>query len=118
MMDCTTARDLMLEAEPAELEGRGTSELVVHLAACTRCRAAARVILDGEGKLVRALAGVMPHRNSQEAVHAAARRRTSHRRWMQRSVSLAAAAVVAIMLLGRRTPVTQPASFPTQPSVG
>lgn len=42
MNDCTSMRELMLEAELAELVGDGTSALARHVRRCAACRAVAR----------------------------------------------------------------------------
>ena len=42
MNDCTSMRELMLEAELAELEGEGTSALARHVRRCASCRKVAR----------------------------------------------------------------------------
>lgn len=44
-MRCAESRELMLEADPAELRGEGTSALALHLASCDDCRAAAEHVL-------------------------------------------------------------------------
>jgi hypothetical protein len=101
VIECVVARDLMLEAEPAELEGRGDSELARHLAGCGPCGAAARAILAAERELGRALLATTPRRDASEAVRAGTRR-AAHHRWLWGATPLAAAAVVALVLLGRR----------------
>ena len=46
-MICDDMLELMLEADPAELEGRGNSTLAGHLRDCTRCgRVAAQLLTD------------------------------------------------------------------------
>jgi len=47
-MNCHDALVAMLDAAPAELSGRGSGELIVHLQGCARCsRAAARLSVGG-----------------------------------------------------------------------
>lgn len=55
-MKCADAQADLLTADPAELEGIGASPLAEHIRGCDRCRAAARVILDGQTALAQALA--------------------------------------------------------------
>lgn len=54
-MDCTAARERMLEADPAELRGDGDGPLAGHLRACAACRARAGLILAGQAELDAAL---------------------------------------------------------------
>ncbi|HEX8906064.1 MAG TPA: hypothetical protein VF771_14550, partial [Longimicrobiaceae bacterium] len=54
-MDCRTARDLLLEADPAELRGERDSPLAAHLHSCAGCRARAAAILAGQAELDAAL---------------------------------------------------------------
>ena len=50
-IECKTALERLLEADPAELGGEGDSELVVHLRGCERCTAVAERLLDGQQEL-------------------------------------------------------------------
>jgi predicted anti-sigma-YlaC factor YlaD len=54
-MTCPEARELLLEAEVAELRGEGTSALVLHLAECAECRRAAQHLLEMNRRLNAAL---------------------------------------------------------------
>lgn len=111
-LNCETARELMLEAEMAELEGQGDTPLARHIAHCDLCRAHARRLLHGHALLDEGLAAIKP------------RTRSRSRRWARWTpLPLAAAAVVAL-LLARRPDALVPQSelllslmFPEQPVV-
>src|SRR2546428_13292029 len=112
-MTCAEARDQMLEADRADLTAATASELSLHLGGCARCRAAAERILAAERELERALAAATPGRTPPEAARALARR-AARRRWMSRAAPLAAAAGLAIVLLGRRGDVRRAPPAPTR----
>ena len=102
-MRCSDGRHLMLEAEPAELRGIGSSDLAAHLRACGACRGVAHQLLDGERVLRSALLDLRPDGSAAAAAQAAIR--TSRRRWRRLAfVPLAAAAGVAALLLLRPEP--------------
>lgn len=107
-MNCTTALDLILEADPAELRGERPSELATHLRSCEQCRAAAARVLEAERVLADVFASSAPGPSTPEAVTAATReaaRRTARRRLWSRGVPLAAAAVLGgIAVLSRNRP--------------
>jgi anti-sigma factor RsiW len=107
-MNCRTARTLLLTAEPADLAGRGDTDLSQHLRSCAHCRALATEILEAMGELDHALeveaAGVQPVR---QAIRHAQHRRT-RARLLRRLVPLAAAAGLAGLLLVRRGPPAVP----------
>jgi len=69
-MTCDEARELLLEAEPGELEGTGGSPLSLHLAACGRCAAAAARIVQATRALDAHLAAP-PDEEAVDAVLAA-----------------------------------------------
>jgi hypothetical protein len=98
-MTCSEARERMLDIDPIELEGKGNSELAAHVRGCSRCAAAAQVILDAERVLGRALADATPQRAADDAMRTAAR---PTRRVWQAATILAAAALLAALLLRRR----------------
>ena len=50
-MNCATARELLLVADPADLEGRTESELSRHLRDCEVCRQAAELVLHALAEL-------------------------------------------------------------------
>ena len=116
-MRCAEARERMLEAERTDLSGATESELNLHLRECARCRRAANRILEAERELWGALAAATPGHGADEAV-GLVRRRARRRRWMWRAAPLAAAAVLAIVWLGRPARLEQPALSPTPPAVG
>lgn len=111
-MNCRTARSLLLTAEPADLEGRGDTDLSQHLRSCTHCQGLASEILQAMGELRHALeveaAGVHAAR---QAILIAQRRRTRGRLF-GRLVPLAAAAGLAGLLLVRRGPQIVPGAVP------
>lgn len=116
-MTCATARDLMLEAERADLEGATDSELSRHVRTCAGCRAAAARILDAERALGDAFAAMTPRRRAEDAVAEAAQR-AGRRHWAWRAAPLAAAAALAALLLARREPAVPPLSpLPTAAAI-
>ncbi|HEX7051979.1 MAG TPA: hypothetical protein VF188_17355 [Longimicrobiales bacterium] len=131
-MNCNDARERLLEAEPAELAGRGESELAAHLRTCARCAGAAARLLEGQALLDARLAAFRPRASVDqllerlplaagrvEAAVAGASGRTSPSRRRLRAaaaVPLAAAAVVAILVFRREPP---PRPLPVaEPSAG
>ena len=52
-MTCSEAREAMLDAEPAELRGDGTSAIAEHVRSCLTCRRAAAAIATDTCVLVR-----------------------------------------------------------------
>jgi predicted anti-sigma-YlaC factor YlaD len=106
-MNCESARELLLTADPAELEGRTGSPLADHLRSCPACRAAAERLLTAQ----RALRDVLGAGQAagaataavRVAVQSAERRRRAARRVLL-GLPLAAAAVLAGVLVLRRTP--------------
>ena len=115
-MKCETAREQMLEAEIAELEGRGDSPLARHVAGCELCRAQAQRLLRGYADLNAGLAALT--RRSSMGAQKPSRRWT---RWMP--LPLAAAAALALVLT-RSSSTLVPQSelmlslmFPEQPVV-
>ncbi|HKI94096.1 MAG TPA: hypothetical protein VJ992_02285 [Gemmatimonadales bacterium] len=86
-MDCTVARDGLLEAEVEELRGDGDSALARHLRACATCRAAAERILAAYAALDASLAVERPRRRMPRTL-----------RWLEVAVPLAAAAILVLVL--------------------
>ena len=112
-MHCETARELMLEAEMMELEGRGDTPLARHIAGCDLCRAYARRLLDGYVNLDAGMSALSAPVRAVQTRH--------WTRWVP--LPLAAAAVLALMLT-RSTDTLVPQSdlmlslmFPEQPVV-
>jgi predicted anti-sigma-YlaC factor YlaD len=103
-MDCASARQAMLEADPSELASGSGSELSRHLDSCAACRAAAAEILSAERGLAAWLAEARPRGDVAEAVAraaATARRRPATRRIGVAGSLLAAAAIAVLLLLPR-----------------
>jgi predicted anti-sigma-YlaC factor YlaD len=109
-MNCTEARGLLLEAELAELRGEGESEVARHVRECTRCRAMAQEIVEQEGALAQALAGVRPQVSADTAAAetAAAKVLSLRPRWKRRWAAIIPAALAAtvagILLTSNGTP--------------
>ncbi len=55
-MNCAEARQAILDADPADLEGRGEGSLARHLRDCSRCEDLARAVLVEERALAQGLA--------------------------------------------------------------
>lgn len=114
-MNCTEARDLLLQAELAELRGEGESEVARHVRECARCRTVAQEIGEQEGALAQALAGMRPGVSADTAADEA---RTPEviplPRWRRRWAALIPAALAAtlagILLTGNGTPPAPPAT--------
>ena len=94
-MNCSEAREALLEAEPAELRGGGSTALGRHLTACPDCSALARAILADSLALDTALHHLATAPRPRRAVP-----RRPLVRWAV--AGLAAAAVIATLLLVRR----------------
>ncbi len=105
-IECRTAFERMLEADPTELAGRGESELAIHIAGCPRCSAVAERLLKGQAELGRALDTLGPRTGVDEALARARRasRRTKRRAAWRVALPLAAAAALAGILFLRPTP--------------
>jgi len=112
-IDCKAALERLLGADPAELSGRGDSELAVHVRECERCAAVAARLLEGQAELAGALDELGPRVAVEEALGAVRRRRrrTGWRRhaWQIAAPLAAAAAVTALFFArayesGRRMP--------------
>jgi anti-sigma factor RsiW len=116
-MNCAAARDMMLEADLAELEGTIESELSRHVRDCAQCAAAARHILAAERELRHALSNAAPRLAADHAIQRATRRPPPYRRaWP--AIALAAAATLAALLLGRPEPIGPGLPSTPPPRVG
>jgi anti-sigma factor RsiW len=93
---CTTARELLLDAEPLELRAAGDSALAQHLRACDHCARAARAILAANDDLASALHTLA----ATPAAHTAAPKRM-RRRILLAFAPLAAAAILLLVLWQR-----------------
>ncbi|UCF18479.1 MAG: hypothetical protein JSU87_11070 [Gemmatimonadota bacterium] len=103
-IDCTTALELLLEAEPADLDGSASSELSVHVRECARCRAVGQELLVQQDRLSRELAALRPAVGVEDALQKARRermRRSRRRQAWRLAAPLAAAAAVAAVFLAR-----------------
>jgi anti-sigma factor RsiW len=100
-MNCADARELLLEADAAELRCMVASQVSQHLEACGSCRTLATRILQAQSTLEKELAGVEPRTPVdaalQSATVSAAAARRKHRWWA--AAPLAAAAGAAGLLL-------------------
>ncbi|MGD8697679.1 MAG: hypothetical protein PVJ43_00230 [Gemmatimonadales bacterium] len=101
-ISCKAAFDALLEADPAELTGRGDSELAVHVRECERCGAVAAHLLAGQERLAAALVELRPSTDVATAlntVRSRGRRRQALQRVWQWGPVAAAAAIAAAMVL-------------------
>jgi hypothetical protein len=110
-MTCAEARDLILEADPSELEGSGESLLADHIRECGRCRAVAGTILGAERSLAAGLADAVEPPDLDELLKKASRPESPKGSILplrKRRVGLAvlpvvaAAAMVALLFLGEQ----------------
>ncbi len=109
-MNCATAHELLLEAEPAELKGHADTELAHHLRTCARCRQRAQVILEQYSALRAALDRQEPRLDpADERWRRPIAAPAHHRRWPV-IVPVALAASVAVLLLGRHRGLPAPAA--------
>jgi anti-sigma factor RsiW len=113
MITCDAARELLLEAEPAELRGVGGGELAAHLRSCAACAARARYILEQQEVLARALDGLQSTVVADRRLAGARARpvRPVYRRW-EILLPLAAAATVGGLFLARRHQPATPTVAP------
>jgi anti-sigma factor RsiW len=108
-MNCTEARELLLEAELAELRGEGESEVARHIRECARCQAMAQEIVEQERSLAQALAGVRPQVSADAAAAEAVAAKVLplrprwKRRWAVIPAALAAT-LAGILLTSNGTP--------------
>src|SRR5512146_24570 len=112
-MNCGIARELLLTADPAELEGSTGSPLADHLRTCPACRAAAEQLLTAHRALLDVLEAGQSADAADEVVYAAIRSAERRRRAARRvrvGLPLAAAAVLGGLLVLRHTP-----DFPMPP---
>lgn len=108
-LNCTQAREALLEADLARLEDGSGDTLAGHLGGCENCRSMARMILEGERGLGKAMETLVPAADLDELLERAKREPAGARgairrklRWSARgAVPLAAAAALAALFLGR-----------------
>ncbi len=116
-MNCEQALERMLDADPEELEGRGDSELVLHIQGCSRCQAVAAELLAGHEMLAERIQSVDVDRGVEAvlpAVRRAATQRIRRRRLTRFALPPAAAAAVALVSIRDRAPSMPLADPPTQ----
>ncbi len=97
--DCRAAFERLLEADPAELAGRGDGELATHVRDCPRCAAVATQLLAGQKELDRALDALRPATGVEEALRPI-RARRRHSAWTRFSWRWAAPLAAAAALVG------------------
>lgn len=122
-MNCEMARELMLEADLADLSPAGTSDLARHLRDCAACGARAERIVANTRSLavsVRAMRPSVDLGEAQERAAAAAGAIRARQRMWRRArlvTPLALAAGIGALLLldgrhsGPETPAVPPAPF-------
>ncbi|MEJ2237033.1 MAG: hypothetical protein P8X82_01940 [Gemmatimonadales bacterium] len=112
-MNCSETPELMLEAELAELEGNGDSELARHVRTCPECGAAAGRVLEEQRWLGEYLSEARSNTPVEQALRLAqvkARSRWRRRRIWQAAIPLAAAAGMASVIVthgGRNSALEQ-----------
>ncbi len=127
-MNCESACERMLDADPEELEARGDSGLDVHIQSCGRCQAVAAELLAGHEMLAARILSVELDRGVEAvlpAVRRAATRRIRRRRLTRFALPAAIAAALVLLAIRDRAPSTPlvdpPAQLagqpPAQPSV-
>lgn len=104
--DCDKAFERLLEADPAELAGRGASELALHVRECDRCAAVGARLLAGQQQLAAALTEWRPRTEVGAALSAVRARRGRSANWERvwRWAPVAAAAVLAAAMVWRALP--------------
>lgn len=103
-ISCEVALDRLLEADPAELAGRGETELTAHVRECPRCQAVAARLQEGQEELGRALSELRPRAGVEEALILARARRRRMLKWRKAwrwAAPVAGAAVLAGVFLLR-----------------
>ena len=109
-MNCSAALEAMLDAEPQELEGLGTTTLAMHLASCDRCRRVADQVLEETHLLAAALTRVSSPARARRTVSVPLRQALI-------PAGLVAAALLAVVWRSPDAPVTAGVSaVPTPPA--
>ena len=122
-MLCEIARDRIMEAAPAELADEGAGELAEHLGGCAACRALAAQVLESEGLLADAIAGIEPGLKLESALARVPSGRGwgAVRGWRRAGLALplAAAAVAALVMLRLPDDAGRTIAFdPASPVIG
>jgi anti-sigma factor RsiW len=108
---CAGIRELLLEADPAELGGAGESLLARHLRGCARCAADAERVLAVQRRMADALADLTAsatppaspaRQRGLRAWSASVSRGRTRRRLIMGATPLAAAAVLVLLLVQQR----------------
>ncbi|MDH3290130.1 MAG: hypothetical protein OEO20_11845 [Gemmatimonadota bacterium] len=97
-MKCTDAYQQLLTAAPAELTGRGSTELSQHIRSCSRCGAAAVAILTHTDALRQAMNASVPSHPPARAPERAPKLQRRRRRWLVAAPALAAAGLATLLL--------------------
>lgn len=105
MLDCRTASELLLTADPAELRGAGATDLARHVRTCAGCRARARLIVGEQARLDQLLSQVTARATLWSGAATPVARATTapSRRQTLRHVVLPLAAAAALFLVVRQT---------------
>jgi anti-sigma factor RsiW len=111
-MTCIEWREMLLEADRAELEGSADTVLARHIAECAECRRLATHILASERDLARALDGFA----RAESLRRPPARSRRTRAVLVATASLAAAAALAAILV-LRPPRTAPLQLTVTPAI-
>lgn len=104
--DCRHQLDRLLAADPAELAGRGDSDLALHVRECNRCAAVAARLLAGQEQLAASLIELRPRTEASVALAAVHARRGRKLAWESawRWGPVAAAAALAAAMVLRALP--------------
>ena len=98
-MNCTAALETMLDAEPQELSGQGSTALAGHIASCRKCRSVAERLMADTRLLATAIASSQFRSHSRSP------------RWIQRSL-VPAGLVAALLVFVVRWMPNAPAGTP------
>lgn len=113
---CAHVRELMLEADPAELRGSGSPVVAAHVRECGQCRLLAERMLSAHQQLDDALSTLTGQHAAAPALTMRSRRDRTRSLLSARAARvfapLAAAAVLVLMLYQQRTPDDLPSLEP------
>jgi anti-sigma factor RsiW len=114
-MNCDAARERLLEADLAQLQGEDDGELARHLRSCERCQKQAQVILDQYTALRSALERQAPRLNPADPRWRPQVAPAPTHRWAV-MVPLALAAGLAILVVARGRQTALKPSAPAPPA--